>query len=464
MDDGPASGPPDGADRSPGASGDDEGGDAAASGGRAADSDREAALVVALVGGSHFVHHMYLVVLPPIFGLLAAEFPVGLAALGLAVGVQGAVNTACQLPFGYLADAYSREAVLAVSLVVGAAGAVLTATAGSYEWLLAAQVVLGVGTGAHHPAHYPLLSAATAPERRGRAYSVHGFAGALGFAGPPAVTSAVVAVGWGWRAVVWVIALVGAAYAVGCLWLVRRRVSPAVRRPPARSRHGAGDAGDPDDTGPGAALRNHLLGGVRSVLALVASPPLLGLVAIAFLASAASWVVRSYAVVLLTDGYGFADGPANLVVTAMFAVSAALILVGGPLTDREGPGPVLLAGFGALAVLAGALAWGGLPVALAVGATVLLAGTVTFSRPARSTLVDALAGRGDVGMSFALVTVGISLGGAVAPPAFGWLIDARGVAVAFGAVAVVAVAAAAVTVVVLRAGDGGVAPTVQPGD
>jgi hypothetical protein len=62
---------------------------------------RETALVVGLVSGSHVVNHLYLVLFPPILATLAADFGVGLAALGVAMGVQAFVNTALQLPYGY---------------------------------------------------------------------------------------------------------------------------------------------------------------------------------------------------------------------------------------------------------------------------------------------------------------------------------------------------------------------------
>ncbi|MEF8831373.1 MAG: MFS transporter [Halobacteriales archaeon] len=411
------------------------------SGGRQAEDGYEAGLVVGLVGGSHFVNHMYLVVLPPLFGFLAADFPVGVGMLGLAVGVQGAVNTAVQLPFGYVADAYSRTAVLAVSLVVGAVGAVLTALAPSFEWLLAAQVVLGVGTGAHHPAHYPLLSATTGPDRRGRVFSIHGFTGALGFGAPPAITAAAVGLGGGWREAVWVVAVIGTLYAVGALWLVRG-VSDGVRHPP--SGNGTPEA---------AAGRSLVRRAGAAIADVVTAPAMLSLAALAFAASAASWGVRSYAVLLLTGSYGMGDGTANVVATAMFVTGAVAILVGGVLSDRYGAAPVLLGGFGALTVLAAAVGTALLPALAAAAVTVLLYSGVSVSRPARSKLTDGLAGRGDVGKSFALITVGISLGGAVAPPAFGWLIERSTPEAAFLGVAALSLGAVALTVATLRLGD-----------
>jgi len=250
--------------------------------------------------------------------------------------------------------------------------------------------------------------------------------------------------GGGWRSVVWTVAALGAVYAVVALSVLRTRTGRDVRRPPA----GAGDADDG-----GAAGRSLVRRAVGALAGVVTAPAMLALAVLAFAASAASWGVRAYAVVLLTDGYGFAEGPANLVATAMFVVGAGLILAGGVLSDRVGAGPVLLGGFAGLAALAAGLATGALPLLVAAAATVLLYGGVTVSRPARSKLTDALAGQGDVGKSFALVTVGISLGGAVAPPAFGWVVERTTVGVAFAGVSAVAVAAALLTVAVLRLGE-----------
>lgn len=72
--------------------------------------------MVGLVAGSHVVNHAYLVALAPVIGLVADDFGVSIAAVGLAIGVQGGVVTLLQLPFGYLSDARSRTLVLAISL------------------------------------------------------------------------------------------------------------------------------------------------------------------------------------------------------------------------------------------------------------------------------------------------------------------------------------------------------------
>ncbi|WP_324662772.1 MFS transporter [Haloarcula sediminis] len=202
-------------------------------------------LVVGLVGGSHLVNHAYFMLLPPVFGPLRAELGLTDAQLGVALGTVGVVVTALQLPLGSLSDSRGRTPVLAISLIFGALGAVLTATAQSYAWLLGASVVTGVGIAGHHPAHYPLIGAATTADTRGRAYSVHGFTGALGFAAPPAVVAAAATVGLDWRLAIGAIAAVGAVYGAACLLAFDRYVDRDITHPTSD----ADPAGRPEATG-----------------------------------------------------------------------------------------------------------------------------------------------------------------------------------------------------------------------
>ena len=387
---------------------------------------RETKLVVGLVGGAEFVNHTYLVLFPPILGLLAAEFDVGLAALGLAIGVQGATNAAFQLPFGHLSDRYDRRLVLGLSLAISTGSVFLIAAAPSYELLLVGQALLGVGVAGHHPVHFPLLAAATSERHRGRAFSVRGFLGSLGFGAPPAVVTAAVAVpGLTWRHAVAAIGLFGAVYTVLTLVAFRRYVGRSVTAPTETDGDGDGDRTD-------------------------ASPPILALALLALVSSTASWGLTSYVVVLLRDGYGLSLGIANLALTALFVVGAVTVLVGGDLADRIAAGPVLVASYASVAVVVAGLASFVVPPAAAVGAVLLVGGLRSLAGPARSKLADALSARADLGRTFATVTVGTMVGNAVAPPLFGALIERSGLRVAFLLIAAVSALAVGVTLAVLR--------------
>jgi predicted MFS family arabinose efflux permease len=409
---------------------------------------RQAPLVVGLVSGSHIVNHSYLLLFAPAFPLLRDEFGVSIAALGLAVGAVNAVVTAGQLPLGYVSDSYSHAAVLVGSLAVGTVGAGLAAVAPSYEALLGAAAVMGAGVAGHHPAHYPLISAAVPDAYRSRAYSVHGFAGALGLALPFAALPAAVALGYGWRAAFGAVAVLGLCYTV-LTAVVVRWIPGDVARASAEAR---GD--DPAAVASGGRVHSLARRFRDYVRNLAGAPLVLLLTALWFVNSAAVWGVRTYAATVLDAGYGLDPGTASVVASAMLVVGAVVLLGGGYLGDRVGPVPLLYVGYGSLVVLAGALASLLLPLAAAVGVVLLLAATVDFSRPARATLTDLASERRDVGKNFALMTVGISAGGAVAPPLYGYAIGAAGVETAFLGIAVTAGVALALSVAVARSASG----------
>jgi len=401
----------------------------------------EGGRVVGLIGGSHFVNHMYFMLLPPVFGPLQSDLNVGLPAVGLAASLVGAIIVALQLPFGYLSDTRGRTPVLGVSLALGAVGAGLIATAQTYPWLLGGAFVMGVGLAGHHPAHYPLLSAATDAGNRGRAFSVHGFTGALGFAAPPAIVGATTAVGLNWRYGTGAIAVGGGLYAVFCMARFRG-VSREVT-------HGPDTASDRDPLTAGS-LPSRVTGGLRS---LAASTGIVLLTVLWFFTSMANWGIQTYTNELLVAGYEVPEGTANLLVSAMLVVGALAILLGGELSDRYSAQSVILGGFCALIAMTLALAWGELPRLVVFGLVVIFISSVKVGRPALSKLGDALSADEDLGKNFGLLTIGISGGGAVAPYVYGVVISATNVRFAFATIAAVGVLAIAMTFVVVGVSD-----------
>ncbi|MFW5948284.1 MAG: MFS transporter [Halolamina sp.] len=397
---------------------------------------REAATVVGLVSGSQYVNHAYLVLFPPILATLSGEFEVSLSLLGLAIGVQGAANTVFQLPFGWLADARDRTITFALSSVAGALGVLAVAVAPDFSTLVLGQALVGVGVGGHHPAHYPLLSDATPDGLRGRVFSVYGVGGALGFATPPVMFNLFTGVGLTWRHAVGVVGGFGLLYALVATAVLRFVVADDVTAPNVSTEAGDGEAAKEP-------LRTRAVAAVR---ALANSPGIMGLTLLALLTSTASWGVNTYAVVFLDRSYGVAPDTANLALTGMFVVGAVAILLGGDLTDRIAPGPVMVAAFAAVTGFVALLASGLVPAVLAVAALLGVGAARSLAGPARDGLTDDLSADDAVGTNFAVVSVGVMLGGAVAPPVFGYIVDVTGPSAAFGAIAVVALAGTLVTV------------------
>lgn len=413
---------------------------------------RQAATVVGLVAGSHAVNHAYIVLFAPAFPLLQAEFDVSLAAVGVALGVVNVVVTAGQLPLGYVSDAYSHTAVLVGSLSVGTVGVVLAAIAPTYEWLLVAAAVIGLGIAGHHPAHYPLISASTTDAYRSRAYSVHGFAGALGLVFPFAVVPITVALGGSWRAAFVGIAAIGACYTVLTILAVRRIPRSIARAGAVATTESTAVDSQSLVSAPGVLDRIRMLGRRlrRYGCTLAGSPLILLLTGLWFVTSVAVWGIRSYTPTLLQQGYGLSPEVASTIAAAMLVVGAVVLLGGGYVADRTGPMPLLFVGYGSLLVVASVVATERLPVVAAVGVVLTLAATIDVSRPARATLTDLASNRGDVGKNFGLVTIGVSSGGAVAPPVFGYVIETVSVGAAFYAIAATAALALALSIAVGR--------------
>ncbi|WP_458186831.1 MFS transporter [Haladaptatus sp. NG-WS-4] len=402
---------------------------------------RETALVVGLIGGAEFVNHTYLVLFPPILEILATEFDASLAMLGIAMGVQGFTNALFQLPFGYLSDNYDRRIALGLSLALSTGSVFLVAFAPTFEVLLLGQALLGIGIAGHHPTHFPLLADATPEHLRARAFSVRGFLGSLGFAAPPVFFAATLSLpGVTWRHAVAGIGLFGAVYATVTVAAFQRYVGTDLTAPgPAESHSG-------ESIPFGERTR-------RELRAILASPSILALAVLALVASTASWGLTSYTVVFLRDGYGLALDAANLTLSAMFVVGAVMVLVGGDLSDRFSPGPLIVGSYTVVVLFVGLLATLAIPAAVAVGSLLVVGGIRSLAGPARSKLADRLSTRGDLGRNFALITVGTMTGSALAPPLFGALISRAGLQTAFTLIAGISVVAVLVTVFVLYRRD-----------
>src|SRR4029079_18273844 len=144
---------------------------------------------IRLVGGvsaAHFVSHFYMLVLPPLFAFVRADYAVTYTEIGLALTVFNTVSAVAQMPAGFLIDRINARFALIAGLLLRALGFAIAAAVNSYWVLIAAFGLVGLGNTVYHPADYSLLSRHVAPARISQAYSMHTFAGMLGSAAAPA--------------------------------------------------------------------------------------------------------------------------------------------------------------------------------------------------------------------------------------------------------------------------------------
>jgi MFS family permease len=380
---------------------------------------------IALVSAAHFVNHFQGLVLPPLFALLAKRFGIGFVELGLALTVASVVAVASQLPIGYLVDRLGSRRMLVFGLLVAGCAYLGFGLAPSYPMLLLTMVFIGLANSVFHPADYALLSSKIAPDRLGRAFSIHTFAGFLGNAVAP-MTMIALAAGFGLNVALMAAGILALVVAVPLL-LARGVESHNALLHLARPSPAAGRGN-----------------GLFAIL----TPSILGLTGFFALMSLSGSGISNFSVVALTGAFGISLPVANLALTAYLSAQALGVLVGGfvaDLTRRHAEVAAVGYAVNACIVLAiGTTGFAPVPLIVAMSAAGLLSGMIM---PSRDMLVRAAAPAGAVGRTFGIVTSGFGIGGMVGPLMFGFAMDHGAPQWVFGISVILMIAVAIVALV-----------------
>jgi len=355
--------------------------------------------VIGLVGAAHFVSHVYILVLPPLFVFIKADYGVSYAELGFAITAFSIASVLVQTPAGFLVDRLSARGLLIAGLALSGTGMALAGLVHTYWALVAGFAIAGVANTVYHPADYAIMSHTISFKRMGQAYSVHTFLGMVGQAvAPPAMLF--LAAFWGWSG-----ALLGAAilaYAVAALLLAQRgALSVASQR-----RHGA--AFRPKEVG----------------WRVLLSPPILRNFFFFVLLSMTTGGMYGFSIVGLAALYGTPIAVANFALTAYLVLNAAGVLTGGVIADRfKHPTRIVTIGLAASGIVVAIIALIGFGPALLI-ALMGLAGFLSgLIMPSRDIIVREVTPPGAFGTVFGFVSTGFSVAGVIAPLLFGRLMD-----------------------------------------
>jgi MFS family permease len=358
--------------------------------------------VIAAVSAAHFISHYYILVLPPLFVFVRAEYDVSYVELGLALTAFNTLTTALQTPAGFLVDRVGARLVLIGGVALGAAALAIAGLINSFWVLVAMFAVAGVGNAVYHPADYNLLSHHVAGERIGQAFSIHTFSGLLGAATAPAsllfMQSLV-----GWRG-----AFVGAAilgFAVAIILALQ-------------SDNGRQDA-------PTKNVAKRVASGVpdRGWRLLLSWSILLNLIYFVLFAIANAGM-HSYSLVALGALHQTPLSTANAALTGYLVMSAVGVLAGGWLVGHTARYRLLATqGLLALGVVAAIVSFVDLDPPLLVTAFSLGGFLFGITMPPRDMLVREVTPPGSFGKVFGFVTTGFNIGGIFSPLIFGALMD-----------------------------------------
>ena len=368
----------------------------------AAASFKHDATVISLVGFCHGTSHFFHFVLPTLFPWLMRDFGLTFTQVGSTMTVFFVVSGIGQALAGFVVDRFGALRVLYGGVALLATAALAIALAQNFAMLLGAAALAGLGNSVFHPADFTLLNRSVSASRLGHAFSVHGLSGSLGWAAAPVFVAAI-AETLGWRAAATGASIVG-FLALSFLFLNRRQMVEGVQ--PAE-------------------IRKHR-GGTFAFLGV-------GVVWLCFLffllAVMAFGALQNFAPPILERAYGVTLTFAASGLTAYLLGNAAGIAAGGFFASRGDHQERLVAAALAFAALCAiALASSMVPAWSIVALMGLMGFGSGFSGPSRDILVRRAAtstfGQAAYGRVYGFVYSGIDTGLALAPLAFGPLMDA----------------------------------------
>ncbi len=366
-----------------------------------APSFKHDATVISLVGFCHGTSHFFHFVLPTLFPWLMRDFGLTFTQVGATMTVFFVVSGVGQALAGFVVDRFGALRVLYGGVGLLAISALGIAGAQNFPMLLAAAAVAGLGNSVFHPADFTLLNRSVSTERLGHAFSVHGLSGSLGWAAAP-VFVAGIAETLGWRAAATGASIVG-FLALAFLFLNRRQLVEGAL---------SGDARKPK-------------GGTFDFLrsSVVWMCFLFFLVAVM-----AFGALQNFAPPILERMYGVSLTFAASGLTAYLLGNAAGIATGGFFAKGQHQERVVAVALSFAALCAIALASGAVPAWSIVALMGLMGFGSGFTGPSRDILVRRAAtsmfGTSAYGRVYGFVYSGIDTGLALAPLAFGPLMDA----------------------------------------
>ncbi|MCW5734354.1 MAG: MFS transporter [Enhydrobacter sp.] len=145
------------------------------------------ARVMALIGVAHGSSHYYQLAFVTMLLIVRDRTGLSFEQVGFLGALFYAVSGFGQTAAGFAVDRFGARPILAGGLLVLGVSLGLFAFVHSFAGFAAIAVLGGLGNSVFHPADFALLNASIDQKRLGRAFSIHGLGGSLGWAAGPAM-------------------------------------------------------------------------------------------------------------------------------------------------------------------------------------------------------------------------------------------------------------------------------------
>ena len=353
---------------------------------------------VGLVCVAHFLSHFYLMLLPPLFPVLSESLGIGYTEIGLGLTAFSIVSGLTQAPMGFLVDHYGPRNILIVGVILESVAFGVIGYSPIYGIFLLLLGVAGIANSVYHPADYVILNNIVPGHRIGRAFSYHTSAGLLGEALAPATILLLASI-IDWRIALVLCGSLGIVTGVGLIAGTKPVTARAAK----------------DDTS--STKKNY------GIKLLFSTPILMGVLFFIGI-SVVSRGITGFSVSALHEGRNLSLGIAGTLLSAWLFASPLGVLFGGRIADKSknharnialcfvliGCCIVGIVSFSHQILLCALFfAFGG-----------FFAGMVS---PSRDMLIRSLTPEGQFGKVFGFVSTGFNIGGIVAPPIYGYILD-----------------------------------------
>ncbi len=378
---------------------------------------RDDAAVIALVGFAHGSSHFFHLMLPPLFPWLIKDFGLSFAEVGSLMTVFFVVSGIGQALAGIWVDKFGAHRVLCIGLGLLSLSGLCVFMASGLPAVYLAAGIAGLGNSVFHPADFAIINKRVSAPRLGHAFSVHGLSGNLGWAAAPLLMTAT-ASAYGWRAAGLCAMCVGLSALTLLVWKKELMTYP-LHDGAENQKMKIGI----DLLKPRAPIRTTV-----STFALLRTRMLWLAFGFFFFSTFGFGALQNFAPTLLGDLYGLSMATATSALSIYLLAGCGGLLIGGFLVAERKSFEFLIAGALLVAVLVALiLAWGVVPSALAVPLMGTMGFFVGIAGPSRDMLVrtatKARLGEAAFGRVYGFVYSGLDVGLALAPIAFGFLLD-----------------------------------------
>jgi MFS transporter, FSR family, fosmidomycin resistance protein len=355
-------------------------------------------LVITLIGLVHGTSHFFHMLLPPLFPILAVQFGLSFAQLGLLTTVFFIVSGVGQALSGFLVDRYGALKILALGLTLFVLAALSLSQATTYAGLMLGAVLAGAGNAVFHPVDFTILNRRVSTPRLGHAYSTHGITGNLGWAAAPLFLLGVASIS-DWRTA-YLCAAALPLIMLALVWLYRDALHvPASWKPKS------------------AAAEDKTFDFMKLPVVWLSF-------AFFFFSTIALGAIQNFAVPALKTMYSMPLAEATFALSSYMIAGAFGMFIGGFIAPKfKRPGDVITLAMGSGVVMMVLLGSSAVPAALAPMLVALAGFGVGIAGPSRDMMIKKATPAGASGRVYGMVYSGLDIGLALVPVVLGAVMD-----------------------------------------